>query len=548
MIDLRSAYRRLRYYARPRPATVLIIVPVYNVETYLAECLESIADQSFTNYVIVAVNDGSTDASLAIVRAAARTDSRIIVVNQRNAGLGAARNRALRMWKWRPRIRPDFVTFLDSDDVLPRDALKTLVESLRRSGSDLAVGSIARFTEDPKVTWKPYWVVQAHEKPRSGTTIAESPEALYDIVACNRMMRRSFWDDAVGTFPEGVVYEDHLPILELYLRATSFDILKPTTYLWRQRVDQSSLGQQKHQIENLNDRARAKYAGLARVRKTHSPAIVQRYIARVLNIDLFSFIANAPDGEDGYWEMLREVVSTFVAAADEHPDTWDMIAAKRKLAAWLVSEGRRAELVALIRALEELQGQPLPIANDHDHLVVTGNYVDSDAPLYIRELAERQRQLNARVVDFRESNGVTEITFRIYNSAIDSSAVESASLGPVNSALADEETARSPVEPFPPLKGQGSPCASLIRDLELVRSPERKWRVRLTPDELREMLEGLEQNPRRLMIEAMVARYPIAITTFRVDRRIVAKMRDANAGGEIAWKYSRGRLSVQRQP
>ena len=115
--------------------TLTIIVPVYNVESYVAETLDSLQRQTLKHWEAIIVNDGSTDGSAAIVDRYAKIDRRIQVVHQVNAGLGAARNVGIQ------HARGKFLTFLDSDDIIPDDAYAAMVESLNKSKSDFAVGA-----------------------------------------------------------------------------------------------------------------------------------------------------------------------------------------------------------------------------------------------------------------------------------------------------------------------------------------------------------------------------------------------------------------------
>ena len=105
--------------------TFSILIPVYNVEKYLRECLDSLLHQSFLDWEAICVNDGSSDGSAAILEDYASKDSRISVISQANGGLPVARNTGLDVAKG------DYILFLDSDDWLEPDALKILSENLQ---------------------------------------------------------------------------------------------------------------------------------------------------------------------------------------------------------------------------------------------------------------------------------------------------------------------------------------------------------------------------------------------------------------------------------
>lgn len=103
---------------------VSVIVPVYNVAKYLRKCMDSLCEQSYRNLQIIAVDDGSTDESLSILREYEAKDSRVEVVHQENAGLSVARNTGL------IQARGEWITGLDSDDYLARNAYEIILSKL----------------------------------------------------------------------------------------------------------------------------------------------------------------------------------------------------------------------------------------------------------------------------------------------------------------------------------------------------------------------------------------------------------------------------------
>ena len=112
-------------------AQMTVIVPVYNVESLLPLCLDSICKQSLGDIEIVCVNDGSTDRSGAILELFAEIDPRIIVVNQENRGVSAARNAGIKI------ASSPYLCFVDADDCLLRNACEVLFHTLDSSGADV---------------------------------------------------------------------------------------------------------------------------------------------------------------------------------------------------------------------------------------------------------------------------------------------------------------------------------------------------------------------------------------------------------------------------
>jgi len=110
---------------------ISIIVPVYNVEKYLPQCLDSIINQTFTDFECICVNDGSPDNSLAILNEYAHKDKRIKVISQENRGLSFARNLGLKV------VTGKYISFIDSDDFISKDFLEKLLTVAEKENSDI---------------------------------------------------------------------------------------------------------------------------------------------------------------------------------------------------------------------------------------------------------------------------------------------------------------------------------------------------------------------------------------------------------------------------
>lgn len=108
-----------------------ILIPVYNVDRYLSFCLDSICAQTYTNFEVIAVNDGSTDKSAEILNRYAEKDKRIIVIHSDNKGVSTARNTAL------ARATGDYVWMVDADDLIAPGSLLTLASSIQKTQPDI---------------------------------------------------------------------------------------------------------------------------------------------------------------------------------------------------------------------------------------------------------------------------------------------------------------------------------------------------------------------------------------------------------------------------
>ena len=117
---------------------ISIIIPVYNVEKYLSDCLDSVVNQTYKDLEIICVNDGSTDNSLDILNEYCSKDDRIFVVNKENGGLSSARNAGLAVAKG------DFIMFLDSDDWIDNNTCEVALKQMMESNSDVAIWSYSK--------------------------------------------------------------------------------------------------------------------------------------------------------------------------------------------------------------------------------------------------------------------------------------------------------------------------------------------------------------------------------------------------------------------
>lgn len=132
-------------------AKAAIIVPVYNTEKYLLECLKSIQAQSYRNFICIVINDGSTDDSGTIAHEFAKADSRFLIFDQPNGGVSKARNYALDLFA-EMNEQPKYLCFLDSDDIIEPIYLEVLVEALETYGADQASGGICYYFKNTSIS------------------------------------------------------------------------------------------------------------------------------------------------------------------------------------------------------------------------------------------------------------------------------------------------------------------------------------------------------------------------------------------------------------
>ncbi|MGP3983259.1 glycosyltransferase family 2 protein [Streptomyces sp. KR80] len=238
--------------ARTTP-DVTVIVIVYNDAERLVRAVASLRRQTLRNIEIIISDDHSTDRSPEVARALAAEDDRIsylrLPVN--SGGCSAPRNAAIE------RARAPYLMFLDSDDELPEDACRMLLETLLADDClDFAMGAVERVRADTGSVGS--WHPGLFSEQRTVHGIEEQPELMFDHLATNKMYRRRFMDQHQLRFPLGIHYEDQLFSAQAYCLANSFAIIPEPVYRWHISPYEAeatlSISNQRHRIENVRDR------------------------------------------------------------------------------------------------------------------------------------------------------------------------------------------------------------------------------------------------------------------------------------------------------
>lgn len=210
-----------------------IIIPVYNVETYLCDCLDSVLNQTFHDWEAFCIDDGSTDGSADILKQYADKDDRIRIIAQRNAGTAAARNAGLKAAKG------EYIFFLDSDDWIETKALQTLNSqlSILNSYPDVLCFSGRRYIETTR-EYRPADILA--EKNYSSGIDYYNENALLSrdfafVCVVLRVYRREFLMSHRLYFAEDNTYEDNLWVPIMLHHASTVKVIPDSLYIYRFR-------------------------------------------------------------------------------------------------------------------------------------------------------------------------------------------------------------------------------------------------------------------------------------------------------------------------
>lgn len=205
---------------------ISIIIPIYNVEDYLLNCLESVKSQRYQYLQVILVNDGATDSSAKIAEEFIEGDARFRLIHQKNKGLSGARNTGLK------EAKGDFVFYLDSDDVLTNNALELLVNAATKHQADVVQGNFYYDYPD-------YLLLNNQQK--EAIAVYDREEAMWALLehktvlnfAWGKLIRRDLAQK--HTFPEGKYYEDTFWKYKIIHDAEKYVALKQPVLYYLQR-------------------------------------------------------------------------------------------------------------------------------------------------------------------------------------------------------------------------------------------------------------------------------------------------------------------------
>lgn len=209
---------------------ISVILPVFNSEDFVRKSIESVLAQTFEDFELIIVNDGSTDSSKDIIDSF--EDDRIRLINQSNQGPGAARNNALKMAQGR------YVMYLDSDDWFTSDALEVAYGEITKFDADLTFFKMINFDGERyyENDWFELKTLQSF-KNRTFKPI-ETPGSIFDLSVgvCQKIYNRSFLERIDARFPEGIFFEDMPFFYYVFLKAERISIVNRHLYVRRKHT------------------------------------------------------------------------------------------------------------------------------------------------------------------------------------------------------------------------------------------------------------------------------------------------------------------------
>ena len=215
---------------------ISIILPVFNVEKYIEECLDSINNQTFKDFEIICINDGSTDNSLKILKNYQSNNKRINIISQENKGAASARNIGIK------EAQGKYVYFMDSDDILELTALEELYCLAEKKNLDLIIFKLINFNDGTVEKYETPYYEMTFLKDLVGENVfnyKDIGENLFKIAVSppGKFFKKDLIKDI--KFPEGYIFEDNAFFTEAILNAKS--VYFHDKHLYNRRIRSDSV-------------------------------------------------------------------------------------------------------------------------------------------------------------------------------------------------------------------------------------------------------------------------------------------------------------------
>ena len=215
---------------------ISVIIPVYNAEKYISQCLDSIINQTFKDIEIICIDDGSSDESWKILRMYANKDNRVKIFTKKNGGAGSARNVGLN------KARGEFINFIDSDDWINLNTLEICYNKTKQDQLDMLMFLLINY-DDSTGEWyeTEYYNISCIPSKFDGVIFNynDVSDAIFHIAVspCNKLIKKNLFDKLNYRFHEGVMFEDNPFFFKLFLNSERVSIIREHLYYRRRRED-----------------------------------------------------------------------------------------------------------------------------------------------------------------------------------------------------------------------------------------------------------------------------------------------------------------------
>jgi glycosyltransferase involved in cell wall biosynthesis len=261
---------------------ISVIVPVYNTEKHLSECLDSIINQTLKEIEIICVNDESMDGSLDILKNYSKKDERIHIINKKNEGAAAARNTGL------DNAKGEYIGFVDSDDWIALDMYEKLYNNAKIYNSDIVMCPLNVYNDSSKEFEQPdHTCTLEHFSDKFDNRAfnhLETKEFFFSISVTppNKIYNFDFLKRINARFPEGLMFEDNPFFYYIYLNAERVSIIRDYLYFYR-----------KNRFGSTTNKHDVKFFDLIKINELNKDIFIQTNNYEIYKVDLMNYSINS---------------------------------------------------------------------------------------------------------------------------------------------------------------------------------------------------------------------------------------------------------------
>lgn len=366
---------------------VSVVVIVYNDAERLQTAVQSVLDQTLRGVEVVIVDDCSKDGSYSVAKeleAAHPGRVRAFQLPENSGGCGAPRNHGIQ------RATGTYVMFLDSDDVLERNACRNMLAAAERTGSDLVSGMCVRVHLDNRWNKTTEWYPWIYARTRTLESITEYPDLLvYDTLSTNKCYRREFLLEQGLEFPVGIHYEDLLFSAQAYVAARRITLIPNHVYFWNvvEKAAAKSISNRRHEIANFVHRMEIhRRVDELLAAKGHT-AIKSAKDAKFLKHDLVLHLRDLPLLGDDYRQQFARLANGYLADLD--PAAYDNVTHLQAICAYLLGKEDWDNLLAAADAMTNKGRLSSPLAERDGRVYWCAGHLDDAEGRRILDVTEQ---------------------------------------------------------------------------------------------------------------------------------------------------------------
>ncbi|MEU3773305.1 CDP-glycerol glycerophosphotransferase family protein [Streptomyces sp. NPDC032472] len=369
---------------------VSVVVIVYNDAERLPTAVRSVLDQTLHGVEVVIVDDCSKDRSYAVAQeleAAHPGRVRAFRLPENSGGCGAPRNHGIRQ------ATGTYVMFLDSDDVLERNACRNMLDAAERTGSDLVSGMCVRVHLDNRWGKTTEWYPWIYSRTRTLESITEYPDLLvYDTLSTNKCYRRSFLLEQGLEFPVGIHYEDLLFSAQAYVAARRITLIPNHVYYWNvvEKAAAKSISNRRHEIANFVHRMEI-HRRVDELLAAHGHTDIKTAKdAKFLKHDLVLHLRDLPLLGDAYRQEFARLANGYLAGID--PAAYENVTHLQAICAYLLGKEDWDNLLPAADAMTNKGRLTSPLAERDGRVYWCAAHVDDPADTEARRILDVTEQ------------------------------------------------------------------------------------------------------------------------------------------------------------